>query len=141
MFNETSIYGHTTVKKDPKGRIFLPSFTNVEKDDELVLMRYKTFYKIMSKEAIDTLLCDLEIDIEEAHTRRGASIEELTEYRDFILFSILRILNPGTQGRVILSDIYEDEDTLRIVGAGDGVYILNETEYQKLKELKKEVAF
>lgn len=39
MFGEDYFFGRKTVSVDSKNRIYLPTFTNAEKDDELILIR------------------------------------------------------------------------------------------------------
>lgn len=122
MFGEKAIFGQSEVKIDIKGRIFLPTFTNKEENDELVLVYddiLKT-HEIYSIKSLEAKFKQLEKLIEESK-----NIKEETYYKKrFYEFSksILKSGKVDAHGRFLLGKIFEEEKLL-CTGAFDRLLV------------------
>lgn len=132
MFNEESIYGISHASKDGKNRVIMPSYTGAAKEDQLVIIKYHGFYKILRKDILDAQIKVIQDSILE-NVRRGSisNIQALETYRDSIVMDIVRTARVDGQGRIIVGDLYSEDKKVTLVGANDGVYMMNDEAYKK----------
>ncbi len=89
MFGELPIFGNSENKIDSKGRLFVPKFTGVEENDQLIIQKgYGNFYIIINCSKIDEEI----IKLKEKDEKR--KIELLTS-------SIVSLVKVDKQGRII----------------------------------------
>lgn len=139
MFGEKPILGQSRVMKDIKGRVNLPSFTCAEEGEELVLLKYKSYYKIISPSVLNEILKQFEISMVDAIFSDPHDVEKLVACRDYICTCVQKILKVQNNRRLGLSHVFEDDEYLNIVGTGDGVYLLNDEEYNKMSSKNPDV--
>ena len=83
MFNEGTIYGTSKATKDGKNRLIMPSYTGAAKEDQLVIVRYNNFFKIMRKDVLDKQIKVIEDEIIELIKRGSISqVDALQKYKD-----------------------------------------------------------
>ena len=141
MFNEESIYGISHASKDAKNRVFMPSYTGAQKEDQLVILKYRGFYKIIRKDVLDAQIKVIQDSILD-NVRKGSisNIKALEEYRDSIVMDVVRTSRVDGQGRIIIGDLYEEDKKVTLVGANDGLYMMNDDAFLKYqKEAKSSV--
>lgn len=132
MFNEESIYGISYASKDGKNRVIMPSYTGAAKEDQLVIIKYHGFYKILRKDVLDAQIKVIQDSILE-NVRKGSisNVQALETYRDSIVMDIVRTSRVDGQGRIIVGDLYSEDRKVTLVGANDGVYMMNDEAYKK----------
>ena len=135
MFNETSMYGFHVGNKDEKNRVFVPSFTGVQKSDELVIVKYRGFYKIISKATLDAKLKTIEDEIMSLVKSGSISqVAALEQYRDSLILDVVRSCTVDGQKRINIGNLYEDTKKVTLLGARDSVYLMDDEAYTKLNE-------
>lgn len=130
MFNESSMYGTQVAKRDDKNRVFIPSFTGAQKSDELVIVQYQNFYKIVRKDVFDQMISDIESEI--AQLVRSGSISKvdiLEKYKNKMLMGVVREATVDSQKRINIGTLFSNDQTVTLVGAKDAVYLMNESVY------------
>lgn len=135
MFNETSMYGLHVGNKDEKNRVFIPSFAGAQKSDELVILKYRGFYKIISKATLDEKLKGIEDEIMELVKRGSISqVSALEQYRDSLILDVVRSCTVDGQKRISIGNIYEDSKKVTLMGARDSLYLMDDEAFTKLNE-------
>lgn len=76
MFGENYMLGIARVKPDEKGRIVLPKFTEVEKDDILVLIQKEDYLEVWNRVTLVNILKELEEKIKNASTEEEKQIHQ-----------------------------------------------------------------
>lgn len=123
MFGEDILFGQKDIKVDSKGRIFIPSETKRETGDNLVLLYDKDLdvYRIYNFKTIKDILNDLNDKILNSKTKL-----EVIEYKKKSLEisrSIIRSCKVDTQGRITIGNLFENQDTLLVIGNYDNLVI------------------
>ena len=118
MFGEESIYGQNEVSLDSKKRIILPANTKREKGDTLLLVKDHdiSLYEIFNAYTYDKLIEDLNQKIANTTDKQEEIYYKKKIYE--ISKSIIKKLNVDVQGRVTLGNIYEKENTNKILCIG-----------------------
>lgn len=120
MFGSENIYGQSIVRLDDKGRMFLPKFTHVEKDDSLLILNKTNYLEIHREDLLDKKIIELEkmyIGLDNDRKRK-AELEMLQIYR-----SILKKVKSDTQHRINLSGIGVVNNNFLCIGAKDHVIL------------------
>lgn len=142
MFNENSMYGTQVAKRDEKNRVFIPSFTGAQKSDELVIVQYQNFYKILRKDVFDQMISDIESEI--AQLVRSGSISKvdiLEKYKNKMLMGVVREATVDGQKRINIGTLFSNDQTVTLVGAKDAVYLMNESVYADyIKEVNESLS-
>ena len=89
MFGEMPIFGNSENKIDNKGRLFVPKFTGVEENDQLIIQKgHGNYYVIINYKEIEDKLRQLKSNNQER------KIEIITS-------SIVSLVKVDKQGRII----------------------------------------
>ena len=129
MFGDDLIIGHTINKMDEKGRIFIPSFTKVEKSDKLIIQK-TTF-----QDDIALRLCAYQqyltiIERLQKLRNNSTSIEEYEKFTReinnifYILDSLIEIDSQkrATIPKRLLNELeWEPNSEYKIDGLGDSI--------------------
>jgi DNA-binding transcriptional regulator/RsmH inhibitor MraZ len=137
MFGEEMLIGHNDVLVDNKNRIFLPTYTKREKDDEVLLMYDQDIdrYLLFSKKVIEKKISKLETLIATAKTEQERKECKLLLYTFYE--GIIKRCRVDASGRISLGETFNVGDTLTIVGANDHLVLMNNTETPKASRTRK----
>lgn len=97
------MYGTEEIRIDSKNRIFLPSFTNAEQGDELLLVKDEEFYSIYNRIYYDELLSKLE---------EAGDIQKVR----YICNNIVKKMIVDSHNRITLGNRFEDEEFIKVIG-------------------------
>ena len=115
MFGETSIFGVCKLSPDNKGRICLPSFTSVEKDDVLLVIKEENLLRITKEYEINELIDELEQKIE---TETNEEMKEILKSKLYNLYeSIVKKCIVDMNKRINLGELIEKNTTYKAIGA------------------------
>ena len=129
MFGEIPIFGNSENKIDSKGRLFVPKFTGVEENDQLVVQKGQgNYYVIINFREIEDKLKQLK------NSNQEDKIEIITS-------SIVSLVKVDKQGRIIFHP-YESFAVNRKVfihGNYDSIQVFpSEKDYENhIEELEK----
>lgn len=97
------MYGIENMKVDSKGRICLPSFTNAEEGEELLLVKNREYYSIYAKKIFDEIIQNFE-ELDKDDVIR------------VICNNILRKMRVDSNCRINLGVEFKENEYLKVVG-------------------------
>lgn len=122
MFGDKEILGVATVKLDPKGRVCLPSFTNKESKDKLIITEFGTNQMCIYK--YDNYIEKLKKLKEKLELSKEASEVKKNELEMYLTFKrVLKVLTVDVHGRVLIGDLFDGIEYLDFIGVLDSVII------------------
>lgn len=131
MFGEESIYGQSIIHIDDKNRAFIPKFTGVEKDDNLLILNKGEHIDIYSVEAFEESLKQLEKSFfgNDLQMKQQLDLEILKLYS-----SILRKVKVDSQARINFGNVELEDKEILCIGAKD--HIMLKTKFKGIKKGK-----
>lgn len=142
MHGEVSMYSVVEVKVDAKGRIYLPSFTKPEAEEELIFMKKPDYVEVWTSDTIvervnklnDLAFYETDIDKKNRYQRMS---DEITAF-----LKKSHVENDGKRivlGRDIVGE-YNFCDAIIIEGKGDHIRLWNPSSFKLYQDnLKMEV--
>lgn len=133
MFGEQEIHGCKQVTIDSKNRIVLPTFTNAEYQDKILIQSMGEELKIISKTSIDNLTKKLETLID--NSKNVNDIKEAKALLEQIYISILGQAECDKQKRIILPlemCLIKPNNKMVMVGCKDHVKLYTLEKFERL---------
>ena len=126
MFGDRPIFGNVEYKIDSKGRLYIPKFTGVEQNDELIIQKGEgNYYVIINWSKIEKEI--------EQFKKENNKIELITH-------SIVALVKVDKMGRIIFNpNGFAIDRKVFIHGNYDSILVFpSEKDYEKhIEELKK----
>lgn len=121
MFGDKPIYGQSTVHPDSKGRVVLPSFTQAEENDQLLIIKDPNGIRISKEQMIDEYIVHLEKMLkEEFNPLRRQPIEDTL---NSLYEKILKSVSCDRQHRIITRNILIPGNEYLIIGCRTSILI------------------
>lgn len=121
MFGEKPIYGQSIVHPDAKGRMILPSFTQAEEKDRLLLINDLKGIRVLREESIDDYISYLEQLLKEELDPK--QIQLIEDRLNGISAKILKSVSCDKQHRILTSNVLIPGQKYLIIGCRSSVLI------------------